>query len=215
MIDLTIIYYLLILMFSIITHEIAHGATALLFGDKTAREAGRITLNPFKHIDPLGTIILPSLLFFTHSPILFGWAKPVPVRFDVLRPFHLGVILVALAGPLTNLSWAFLALATFKTMPSLSRNLLIEYCFHINIILAAFNLLPFPPLDGGRILAGLLPSRLSRYIWRFEPYAPLFLMTLLILPFLLREIGISFNPLSYGLGALSLALKKLLFYLIL
>jgi Zn-dependent protease len=163
-----IAFLVIILILSVVIHEVSHGYAALALGDPTARLAGRLTLNPLKHLDPLGSIILPALLVFSGASFLIGWAKPVPYNPYNLRHGKWGEAFVAAAGPLTNLflalvfgllirfgassfSDAFLQLASFIT--------------YINILLALFNLVPIPPLDGSKILAALLPHHLSqRYL---------------------------------------------------
>ena len=154
---LDIIIFLVILVFSAIIHEIAHGAVAEYFGDYTARDEGRITLNPIPHIDPLYTILIPFLLITAGSPIVFGAAKPVPVNYYNLRNFRWGVFWVAIAGILTNLFLAFvitLPLRFFDFSPALE-NLFI-YIAQINIFLAVVNMIPFPPIDGSKVVAALL-----------------------------------------------------------
>ena len=154
-----------VLLYSVILHEMAHGYVALRLGDPTARDAGRLTLNPVKHIDPFGTVVLPLLLYFAHSPILFGWAKPVPVNSFLLRDPNKGMMLVAASGPLTNLTLAVLFALGLRYLPSHSLPFFVDllvYSCYINIILALFNALPIPPLDGSKLLAGILPSRLRQ-----------------------------------------------------
>jgi len=159
-----------VLLFSIIVHEVAHGYVALLNGDPTARMLGRITLNPVPHIDPVGTIILPLLLLLTHSGILFGWAKPVPVNPLNFRNFRWGEFAVSAAGPVSNLALA----AIFSVLlrlglenPGLTQ--LAYYGVSINIILALFNLIPIPPLDGSHILVLVLPRELARLYSYLQP----------------------------------------------
>ncbi len=148
---------ILILAYSIILHEVSHGAVAQLYGDPTARNEGRLTLNPLKHVDPLGTVILPAFLFFLQSPILFGWAKPVPYNPLYFRNRKLGVVTVAAAGPVTNLLLAFAFAALLKTGPAAPWESILFYGVSLNAMLAIFNLLPIPPLDGSKVLAALLP----------------------------------------------------------
>ena len=151
----------------------AHGYTALRLGDPTARDAGRLTLNPLKHIDPFGTVVLPLLLHLTQSPILIGWAKPVPVNPHLLREPNKAMMLVAASGPLTNITLAVLFALGLRNLPSstvpLFVDLLVFSCY-INIILALFNLVPVPPLDGSKLLAGLLPVRLRESYMRLGRY---------------------------------------------
>ncbi|HEY1779010.1 MAG TPA: site-2 protease family protein [Roseiarcus sp.] len=188
------------LILAITLHEAAHGFVAHLFGDDTAWRQGRVSFNPLKHIDPFGTILLPALLLITHAPFLFGYAKPVPVNFRALRRPKLDSVFVAAAGPGINLVLAILSAALFYFVAFLPlgaadwvgenlRNALI-----INVVLAVFNLLPIPPLDGGRILVGLLPDGPSRALARVEPYGMLILIAaLLILPILGTQTGLDLN----------------------
>lgn len=152
-----------ILFFSIILHEVSHGAVARLLGDPTAKDAGRLTLNPLKHIDLVGTILLPGALLFFHSKFLFGWAKPVPYNPLYFRHKRLGTFAVALAGPAMNIVLATgfaVALRAYGTKTALSPYLM--YGAAMNLLLALFNLLPVPPLDGSKALAMLLPDGLRR-----------------------------------------------------
>lgn len=182
----TVLIYALPVLFSITVHEAAHGYAARYFGDHTASMLGRITLNPLKHIDPVGTILMPLLLYFaTSGAFLFGYAKPVPVNFGNLRHPKRDMIWVALAGPLSNLLQALLWLALFIVLLGLN----IEERFFVemaragvlvNLVMWAFNLFPLPPLDGGRILVGLLPYRMAYPISRVEPYGFFIVMALVI-----------------------------------
>ena len=177
------------IVFAIILHEIMHGVVARVLGDDTAARAGRLTLNPLAHIDPFGTIILPGLLLFAHAPV-FGYAKPVPVDFRRLHPQRAGMIAVAAAGPLTNLILAMISAFILRrllaypeasvdhTTISLMSQIALASCI-VNIEIAVFNFLPLLPLDGGRVLAGLLPPTLARSFARMERYGFLILLVLL------------------------------------
>src|SRR5215469_16779808 len=156
-------------------------------GDDTAARKGRVTLNPVRHIDPLGTIILPGLLLLARSPFLFGYAKPVPVNFRALHPPRIGMVLVAAAGPLMNIGLAVVAALAFPLVVYLPNNaaqwaaLNLKNALIINVVLAIFNLFPLPPLDGGRIVVGLLPNVLAKKFARVEPYGLMILIGLLII----------------------------------
>lgn len=153
----SIIIFIFILLFSVIFHEVAHGLVAEKLGDPTARYAGRLTLNPIPHIDLFGSILLPLFLLIAHSPVLFGAAKPVPVDFRNLRNLRWGMFLVALAGPATNIILALLAALVVRFVPNISsaaQALLLQVVL-LNLVLAIFNLIPIPPLDGSKVLASL------------------------------------------------------------
>jgi Zn-dependent protease len=162
-----IILSFLIILVSLSIHEFAHAITALAFGDDTAKKQGRLTLNPLKHIDPFGTVLLPLLLFFTAKATggfipVFGYAKPVPVHFQRLSPRKLGIVLVALAGPFSNFLIAFIANCVLILLhPHGFWEQTLQTCIFLNLLLAIFNLIPIPPLDGGRIVSGFLPEPLS------------------------------------------------------
>lgn len=182
----TVALYALPVLFAITLHEAAHGYVARHFGDNTAWMLGRITLNPIKHIDPVGTILMPLLLYFaTSGAFLFGYAKPVPVRFGNLRNPKRDMVWVALAGPASNLLQALLwgALLYVLVGAGLTERFFIEMCragMLVNVVMFAFNLFPLPPLDGGRILVGLLPWRQAELVSRVEPWGFFIVMALVI-----------------------------------
>lgn len=165
------IFQLTALLFSVIIHEVAHGLMALRLGDETAKTAGRLTLNPLRHIDPLGTIVVPLLLYVTHSPVLFGWAKPVPFNPNALyKDFRYGPLKVALAGPLSNLALAGIFALIIRVGGGFLSPVVVAlfgFVVFLNCVLAVFNALPIPPLDGSKILTVLLPPQYAR---RFETF---------------------------------------------
>jgi Zn-dependent protease len=192
---------------AIILHEVAHGYAALALGDETALKAGRLTLNPLKHVDRVGTVLLPGVLMLGQLLsvgrviFMFGWAKPVPVDPSHFRLPRQMMALVALAGPAMNFSLAFLAahILRFSALPAWAVEAVAEF-IQFNLVLGLFNLLPVPPLDGGRIMVGLLP-RPAALVWaRLEPFGIVFVMLLLIVPSLLRQGGIDVDPLGSVLG---------------
>jgi Zn-dependent protease len=164
-------------LFAVTVHEAAHGYAARHFGDNTAWAMGRVTLNPIKHIDPMGTILIPLMLLIINSPFVFGYAKPVPVRFGNLRNPKRDMIWVALAGPGANLIqawiWGALLYLLAATGVGESTSFFHEVCqagIRWNVLLFVFNLFPLPPLDGGRILVGLLPYNAAVAVSRLEPW---------------------------------------------
>lgn len=174
------IFYLVILIISVVLHEVAHGTVAEYFGDQTAKRLGRLTLNPLSHLDPVGSIFVPLMLSFTGAPV-FGWAKPVPVDERNLRNPVRSMAIVAAAGPITNLILALLCAVVFRLVGEFSP-IFSEFMFRIavvNIALAIFNLIPVPPLDGSRLVRAILTGR-ARVFWeRLEGYG-FFLVALLI-----------------------------------
>lgn len=179
-----LIFQLIVLIFSVMVHEIAHGAVALALGDETAKRAGRLTLNPLKHLDPFGSVILPLLLalpaFFGGSAVIIGWAKPVPYDPRYLKNPKLGAALIAGAGPLTNLILAAVFGGLMRLVPVLglppAMTELLGVIVLINIVLAVFNLVPIPPLDGSKILAMLLPARYYHFYYLLEIYGFIILL---------------------------------------
>jgi Zn-dependent protease len=195
--------WVLPLIFAITFHEAAHAFVAHRLGDNTASELGRVSFNPLKHIDPFGTVILPGILLLSHSPFLFGYAKPVPVNFRALRNPRLGMVWVALAGPATNIALALSAAAAFHALPFAPANTVqwladnLKNALIINVVLAIFNMLPIPPLDGGRVAVGLLPNVLAYPLSRLEPYGMLILIgILIILPLAGSQFGLNLDVIS-------------------
>ncbi len=177
---MSILITFIILIFSVIVHEVAHGLMAERLGDTTARDEGRITLNPIPHIDPFGSILLPLLLLVAHSPVIFGAAKPVPVNFNNLRPQKLGMVLVSLAGPFSNILLAIVFAVIIKLgLTNFYSYDVLLYGILINLVLAFFNLIPIPPLDGSKILAAVLPEQWLEVVFRFERYGFILLFILL------------------------------------
>ncbi len=209
----TVLIYALPVLFAITVHEAAHGYAARHFGDDTASMLGRITLNPFKHIDPVGTILMPLLLYFaTSGAFLFGYAKPVPVNFHHLRNPKRDMIWVALAGPASNFLQAVLWAVVLVALVGLQidERFFLEMAragILVNLVMWAFNLFPLPPLDGGRILVGLLPWRQAQMVSRIEPYG-FFIVLALVVAGVVGTVWL--RPLmSLGYSAISLLISPL------
>ena len=182
----TVAIYALPVLFAITIHEAAHGYVARYFGDNTAWTLGRVTLNPLKHIDPIGTIAMPLLLYFaTSGAFLFGYAKPVPVNFGQLRNPKRDMIWVALAGPASNFAQALLWALVLVMLAATGTQerffiAMAQAGILVNLVMWAFNLFPLPPLDGGRILVGLLPWKQAQWVSRIEPWGFFVVMALVI-----------------------------------
>lgn len=209
--------WVLPLVIAITFHEAAHGFVAHRLGDNTAFQLGRVSFNPLKHIDPFGTLILPGLLLLSHSPFLFGYAKPVPVNFRNLNHPRRDMVWVALAGPATNIALAVLAALAFHALGLAPADQVqwfadnLKNALVINVVLAVFNMLPIPPLDGGRVAVGLLPNVLAVPLSRLEPYGMLILIGILIvLPLVGTQFGLNLDVISAILRTSTGALIRLI-----
>jgi Zn-dependent protease len=201
--------WILPVLIAITFHEAAHGYVAWKLGDDTAYRQGRVSFNPFRHVDPFGTVILPALLLLTRAPFLFGWAKPVPVNFSRLGKPRRDMVLVAAAGPGINLALAFgaaLAAHGIDGLPEGWQDWATETLrngISLNLVLAVFNMLPIPPLDGGRVAVGLLPNQLAMPLARLERFGMFIVIGLLfLLPMIGHELGLELNIFSALIGPL-------------
>jgi Zn-dependent protease len=191
------------IILAITLHEASHGYVAWKLGDDTAYQLGRVTFNPLRHIDPMGTIILPAILVFT-TGFMFGYAKPVPVNYRRLRQPRRDMVLVAAAGPASNVVIALAAAIGLHLVPDTATmttaviSQMLSYCIFFNVIIAVFNMIPMPPLDGGRVAVGLLPNPLAYRLARVERYGMIILLIALIgLPLIGRQIGVDLNVVGW------------------
>jgi len=199
--------WVLPVLIAITLHEAAHGYVAWKLGDDTAYRLGRVTFNPFKHVDPFGTVILPGLLFVSGSQFLFGYAKPVPVNSMRLRNPRRDMVWVAAAGPGVNIALAVVAallVHTLTFLPEWTQRWCVTNLGNavwLNLVLAVFNMIPLPPLDGGRVAVGLLPARYARPLARLERYGLLIVIGLIfVLPLIGAQIGVDISVLTWVVG---------------
>lgn len=195
------------IILAITLHEAAHGYVALKLGDDTAQRLGRVSFNPIKHVDPMGTILIPAMLLMAQAPFLFGYAKPVPVNFGALNNPRRDMVWVALAGPATNIVLAVVSALLLHVAVMLPQTFAmwsvvnLKNAILINLVLAVFNMLPLPPLDGGRVAVGLLPDRLAWPLARLERWGLWIIIgALFILPYLGNRLGTELNIFSWLIG---------------
>jgi Zn-dependent protease len=212
--------WVLPVIFAVTLHEAAHGFVAHRFGDDTAWRAGRVSFNPLKHIDLFGTILLPALLLISGSRFLFGYAKPVPVNFGRLDNPRRDMVWVALAGPGTNILLAILSSLLLYTVVLIPPHAAVWFgqnlanSIVINVVLCVFNMLPLPPLDGGRVAVGILPRGLAYHLARIERYGiPILLLLIFVLPYLGEKIGFDLNILRWVVGVPADALYRFVLHI--
>jgi Zn-dependent protease len=205
--------WLIPILFAVTLHEVAHGWMARHFGDRTAEMLGRLSLNPLRHIDPIGTVLIPGLLLAVGGP-LFGWAKPVPVATSALPNPRRAMFWVALAGPAANIAMAMAWCAVLAAVAQIDGNKTLIYWIALmaragilmNVFLAVLNLLPIPPLDGGRIMSALLPPPLSTRLEKIEPFGPFIVVGLMVLPVFRPVMRVVFSPVLSAVGHMVTAL---------